>query len=290
MCIIAVVVIWTIVDRIYKIRIANKDGEISLLTRQRDDYEDKLGGASPDQAKAKIDALEKREQREFVDRAFLGLGEVEIEWLMKMNVSGRPIGIPDNIWAILEHAGLVVRDFTGPKGIKDELKAAVSQRLAEQQSLANALEIIVSPASKYQSLEVFPNRKTGTVSIGVRNSHPERFITNCRCILKLPENVSAYSHSWLMGDGSFTLAAREEKLVPIAYHHVFVEKDPSRLDLIQLCVNLPGGSYLGNIAPDLPVGTQFITLEATSTETKPCSITCKVWVEEHGNLRLEKAY
>jgi hypothetical protein len=45
---------------IYSIRLANKDGEISLLTRQRDDYKDKLGGASPDQAKAKIDTLEKR--------------------------------------------------------------------------------------------------------------------------------------------------------------------------------------------------------------------------------------
>jgi hypothetical protein len=57
---IAAVVIWFIVNGIYSIRLANKDGEISLLMRQRDDYKDKLGGASPDQAKAKIDALEKR--------------------------------------------------------------------------------------------------------------------------------------------------------------------------------------------------------------------------------------
>jgi hypothetical protein len=59
-CAIAAVWIWVIVSGIYSIRLANKDGEISLLTRQRDDYKDKLGGASPDQAKAKIDALEKR--------------------------------------------------------------------------------------------------------------------------------------------------------------------------------------------------------------------------------------
>jgi hypothetical protein len=39
--------------------IANRDAEIRLITVQRDDYKDKLGGASPDQAKARIEALEK---------------------------------------------------------------------------------------------------------------------------------------------------------------------------------------------------------------------------------------
>jgi hypothetical protein len=38
--------------------IANKDSEIILLRGQRDDYKDKLSGATPDQAKARIDALE----------------------------------------------------------------------------------------------------------------------------------------------------------------------------------------------------------------------------------------
>jgi hypothetical protein len=40
--------------------IANRDSTISLVASQRDDYKPKLGGASPDQAKARIDALEKR--------------------------------------------------------------------------------------------------------------------------------------------------------------------------------------------------------------------------------------
>src|SRR5258708_34613959 len=39
--------------------IASRDAEIKLIVTQRDDYIDKLGGASPDQAKARIDALEK---------------------------------------------------------------------------------------------------------------------------------------------------------------------------------------------------------------------------------------
>jgi hypothetical protein len=88
---------------------------------------------------------------------------------------------------------------------------------------------------------------------------------------------------------NFTLAASDEKVVPIAYHHDFFEKDPRRPDRIQFHVILPGGSYVGVGAPDLPVGTHFIKLEATSTETKPRSLTCKLWIDEQGKLRLEKA-
>jgi hypothetical protein len=40
--------------------IANKDSEIILYKGQRDDYKDKLSGATPEQAKARIDALETR--------------------------------------------------------------------------------------------------------------------------------------------------------------------------------------------------------------------------------------
>jgi hypothetical protein len=58
--------IWLILSWSYDSRLASKDaqiasrdGQIALLTRQRDDYRDKLGGASPDQAAQKIAALEK---------------------------------------------------------------------------------------------------------------------------------------------------------------------------------------------------------------------------------------
>jgi hypothetical protein len=40
--------------------ISNRDSEITLLKSQRDDYKDKLNGATPDQAKARIDSLEAR--------------------------------------------------------------------------------------------------------------------------------------------------------------------------------------------------------------------------------------
>ena len=39
--------------------IASREAEIKLLATERDDYKDKLGGASPDQAKLRIGSLEK---------------------------------------------------------------------------------------------------------------------------------------------------------------------------------------------------------------------------------------
>ena len=41
-------------------RLSSKDGEIALITRQRDEYKEKLGGASPDAAKARIEDLESK--------------------------------------------------------------------------------------------------------------------------------------------------------------------------------------------------------------------------------------
>jgi len=59
-------VVWTAMDWRYAGIIANRDGIIAsrdaavkLIETQRDDYKDKLGGASPDQAKSRMDALEK---------------------------------------------------------------------------------------------------------------------------------------------------------------------------------------------------------------------------------------
>lgn len=53
-------VIWWALDWKYGSVVANRDSEITLLRGQRDDYKDKLSGATPDQAKARIDSLEAR--------------------------------------------------------------------------------------------------------------------------------------------------------------------------------------------------------------------------------------
>lgn len=58
-------IVWIAMDWRYAGVIANRDGvianreaAINLIATQRDDYKDKLGGVSPDQAKSRMDALE----------------------------------------------------------------------------------------------------------------------------------------------------------------------------------------------------------------------------------------
>ncbi len=48
---------------LYKGILSHKDSEITLLKAERDDYREKLGGATPNQAKARMDTLEARIQQ-----------------------------------------------------------------------------------------------------------------------------------------------------------------------------------------------------------------------------------
>ena len=50
--------VWWLMDWRYGAIVASKSGQIELQDRQLADYKQKLDGASPDQAKAKIEALE----------------------------------------------------------------------------------------------------------------------------------------------------------------------------------------------------------------------------------------
>jgi hypothetical protein len=50
--------IWAVLRWAYGAQVQNKDALIALQVAQLNDYKDKLSGASPEQAKARIDALE----------------------------------------------------------------------------------------------------------------------------------------------------------------------------------------------------------------------------------------
>ena len=52
--------VWKAVSWHFETRLANADSTKELLQRQIDDYKDKLSGATPDAARAKIEALEAR--------------------------------------------------------------------------------------------------------------------------------------------------------------------------------------------------------------------------------------
>jgi hypothetical protein len=69
--------IWWIMNWRYGDLLASKNGQIELQDRQLADYKQKLDGASPDQAKSKIDALERR-VRVTVGKEWEPLTRVEI--------------------------------------------------------------------------------------------------------------------------------------------------------------------------------------------------------------------
>jgi hypothetical protein len=250
---------------------------------QQTDSSLRIGAGASLTAKGSPDPVEIRRQ-ELVDREFLGFGPIEIEWLQRMLVSGRPAGMPDAALLPLERSGLIDRDFVGVTGIKEELKPAVGRALADRTSLEQALEIIVGSSSKYRETKSNPNTATETVFIGVRNSHPTRRITNCRVSMRLPENISAYAY--LLLDG-LTLEAQQERLVPVAHFHEFREKNPNLLDRIRIPMQPAAGFVLGK-APELPIEPSCISFEADSTEAKLRQISCKIWLDNSRKLQLEQ--
>jgi len=228
-----------------------------------------------------VDPVELKRQ-ELVDREFLEFGTLEIEWLQRLLVSGRPAGMPNAALLPLERSGLIDRDFVGVKGIKEELKPAITRALVERNSLEHALEIIVSASSKYREAKTDPNGTTETIIVGIRNSHRTRRITNCEISITLPEDASAYIIR-LPGSG-FSLEAQEEKLIPVAYFREFAYQVPQ-----PECIRIPmvfGTPYVQQSG--LPTDPNFITLEATATETKPRQVRCKIWLDEQRRLQLEQ--
>jgi hypothetical protein len=218
------------------------------------------------------------ERKAFVERAFLSFGPVEIEWLDRMNISGRPVGCPDEVWQQLEQSGVVERDFAGPKGIKEELGVAVRQALAERLTLANSLQIIVGTGSKYRTVEQSGNTPTEMINVGLRNSHATHRLTNCKIFVKLPENVTKDLYLYESG---ITLEPQHERLIAVAYFRDFkIESSPPDR------IGIP--AKIGSV--QLPIDPSFITLIAKATEAAERQIRCKIWLDEHRHLQLEEVH
>jgi hypothetical protein len=56
-------IVWVVVNWSYNAVLSSKNSQIELLERQVADYKDKLSGATPNEAKARIDSLETRLSR-----------------------------------------------------------------------------------------------------------------------------------------------------------------------------------------------------------------------------------
>ena len=107
--------IWWAIDWKYSAVLTHRDAEISRLKGERDDYKDKLSGATPDQAKARIDALEARlssiEPRRLTasQRAALIAGLASPPPGSIVDVMSEPSGdntqFAADIWSVFQQAG-----------------------------------------------------------------------------------------------------------------------------------------------------------------------------------------
>src|SRR4029077_20750334 len=60
--------VWVVINWSYSSILAGKNTQLETQDRQIADYKEKLGGASPDQAKAKLDALEEKVRHSIGDK------------------------------------------------------------------------------------------------------------------------------------------------------------------------------------------------------------------------------
>ncbi|MGA2223467.1 MAG: hypothetical protein ABSH41_03375 [Syntrophobacteraceae bacterium] len=123
---------------LYKGIISNRDSEITLLKAQRDDYRDKLGGATPDQAKARIDDLETRIKAARQRQEPIWTPFIRVDASTSIPPNARSAKIQFKLWSDDNTIPLMIRiasdsdgkfmsEVTGPSGV-------VTQMIAETQA------------------------------------------------------------------------------------------------------------------------------------------------------------
>ena len=153
--------------------------------------------------------------------------------------------------------------------------AAKEHRPAPQPLGSTDLQIIIGSGNNYETIESSSQRVTRTVLVGVKNHNRNRYISNCKLYVKLPNEESFRP----LNNGSFTLNADEERFFEVAYRHDYAVRT-HEIDSIQFSIR--GAQHWAYR------GTYFITLKAEGFEARTYEVICKLWVDENGILRLDR--
>ena len=121
--------------------------------------------------------------------------------------------------------------------------------------------------------------------VGVKNHILNRYISNCKLYVKLPNEESFRP----LHDGSFTLNQEEEKFFQVAYRFEYITRNEGIIDSIQFSIPYHGGAFLdGGPHHLVPRGTYLITLKAEAFDAWSHEVICKLWVDDNGRLRLAR--
>ncbi len=189
------------------------------------------------------------------------------------------------------YIGYALLDFDLKKWRSEWATANQRDTEEDQEKGANApLDIVVGIGRAFESKRANGLYKTThTFSIAVKNRDRERFLSNCKLFLDIPDQKDGSLRSYLLVD-TFTLNASEERLVQIVSYDEPATMSQHAGDSIHLHIPIGVGYGVGYGWPwQMPVGAYSVTLRATSKESAPCEIVCKIWVDDEAKLHLEKA-
>jgi hypothetical protein len=177
---------------------------------------------------------------------------------------------------------------------RDEWACTGQRDMAEDNSdgakTIASMDIIVGTGSAFESKQASGLYKTKhTFAVAIKNSDRERFLSNCKLFLDIPDQKDGSPKSYLLVD-SFTLNASEERYVPIVSYDEPATVSRHAGDSIHLHIPVGAGYDVGYGWPwQMPVGAYLFTLRVTSKEAAPREAVCKVWVDDEGKLRFGKA-
>ena len=142
----------------------------------------------------------------------------------------------------------------------------------------DALKLTLENTPAFEHTQARGDYIIRTWHVCVENIDKSHFITNC----KLYGDFNG-AHNLLNDIG--TLNATEKRFIPLAVHHEM----PSD-KFIHIQAPRVGGFFAE--AYDylkLPLSGSLITLSVTSAEARSVELVCRVYVDDDGKLRMEKA-
>jgi hypothetical protein len=194
-------------------------------------------------------------------------------------ISARDALIPPNLPFTLGRAE------TGGKIVMDGARFVLADETPHD------LQIVFGSGEQYESKKVCGLYKTThTFIIGVKNASKTRFLSNCKLYLDIQSTTGDSPKSYLLVD-TFTLAATEERYVPIASYDEPATISNYAGQHIRLHVPVHAGFLdVGSGWPwQMPIGAYVFTLRATSKEAGSREVACKIWVDEQRKLHFETA-
>lgn len=152
-----------------------------------------------------------------------------------------------------------------------------TQRQSERgQRDQNSLKISVGTAPEFEEVMPRGDYVVRTVLACIENVDKSTFLSNCK--FNMAVNGADYPPL-----PPFTLNATERRFLPVAVRH---ENGNDKFIHIRILV----GGYVGNASDvTLPLIGGLVTLKATCAEARATQQVCRLYVDDTGRLRIEKA-